>query len=431
MKENSPEEFSKKSEKYKRVNKIKEIIFENPTVKSIISYIDDNSKISKSLMEILEATIFGIFKPIIIPMIRVFNFCVYHLLMGSLIALKPLIRPFVKYIVYKVFIPVKEYNFDKELLKNNSFILCPNHLSELDKFYFWANFKDTCFAAKIGFFDESTVLKRVGSHIFKREGAYPIIRGSGGASPFHYAERFFMKTIKKGKKPKNLTFVQGTISHFLYHQNPDTVKEGAFFFSKRVNAQIIPIYFEQFCWFKRTAVVYGEPIPVDLENEKVVDSIIASRGYTDKVNEMLEEIMLEKMMSSKKIKKKEEKELEKLIYWKYRILWLLEMNRLHEEAERLEKRPMRTPIGFLEHQRKADEKARQRRLKRMEMLKAYREICKEEVKKAYIEKEFIDQKVIKKENVDEEIINEENLNNESVKVKKLKLNSKAFNVNPT
>ena len=61
MKENSPEEFSKKSEKYKRVNKIKEIIFENPTVKSIISYIDDNSKISKSLMEILEATIFGIF----------------------------------------------------------------------------------------------------------------------------------------------------------------------------------------------------------------------------------------------------------------------------------------------------------------------------------------------------------------------------------
>ncbi len=107
------------------------------------------------------------------------------------------------------------------------------------------------------------------------------------------------------------------------------------------------------------------------------------------------------------------------------------MNRLHEEAERLEKRPMRTPIGFLEHQRKADEKARQRRLKRMEMLKAYREICKEEVKKAYIEKEFIDQKVIKKENVDEEIINEENLNNESVEVKKLKLNSKDFNVNPT
>lgn len=249
-------------------------------------------------------------------------------------------KPIINILFFKLLIPIKVYNI--EPLKGKSFVLCPNHLSEKDKFYFWARFNNNCSIAKKEFFQTDTFFKKVRAHVFRLMDAIPVDREKPSPSTFREMNKFFERNKENGKNPICIIYPQGTISNFLYHQNEDTIQPGTFNFAEKMNVPIVPVYIEQFRFFKQSVVVYGNPIQVNTKDEN---------GKRDKVKELY-----------------------------YCKLWLEEMNRLHKEAERLAGRPMRQPIYWKEHHREADEKALRRRLEREEKAAEFERIEDEKVK---------------------------------------------------
>lgn len=249
-------------------------------------------------------------------------------------------KPFINNILFKLLVPIEAYNI--KALKDKSFVLCPNHLSEKDKFYFWARFNNNCSVAKKEFFETDTLLKRIRGHVFRLMDAIPVNREKPSPSTFREMDKFFKQKREQGKKPICIIYPQATISNFLYHQNEDTIEPGTFHFAEKMNVPFVPVYIEQFRFFRKNVVVYGDPINVNTKDEN---------GKRDKIKELY-----------------------------YCKLWLEEMNKLHKEAEKLAGRPMRQPIYWKEHHREADEQALRRRLERLEKAEEFERIEEENVK---------------------------------------------------
>ena len=108
--------------------------------------------------------------------------------------------------------------------------------------------------------------------------------------------------FKDGEKKLFMLFPQGTISDI--NKNKLTrIKSGAFFIAAKAGVPIIPVFLEQPRPFKRTRVVYGEPMDLSEAN------------------------------ADKKVNKEE------LV--KYRIQWQQEIFKLQEMAVKFENRPIR------------------------------------------------------------------------------------------
>jgi 1-acyl-sn-glycerol-3-phosphate acyltransferase len=204
-------------------------------------------------------------------------------------------------IFHRLFFRVKEYN--KESLENKSFILCPNHTSDYDGPIFWSSMDNISIMAKKECFKN----KIVGNFLTKIN-VVSVDRDSKQGNEVRQA----IKYLKEGKKDKKvyMLFPQGTISD-INKNTINRIKPGAFYIANLSKLPIVPVFIEQPRPFRRVRIVYGNKIEIDIRNEN---------GVVDK---------------------------EKLT--EFRELWRKEILRLQQEAEVLEKRPVRKLKLSLKH----------------------------------------------------------------------------------
>ncbi|MBQ8380013.1 MAG: 1-acyl-sn-glycerol-3-phosphate acyltransferase [Clostridia bacterium] len=199
-------------------------------------------------------------------------------------------KKFGKFIIGNLY-RVKEYN--KPDLSNGSYILCPNHVSDADGPVMWTHNDNIRILAKKECFQNKLMAKFLTSL-----DVVKIDRDRHNGVELLEALDYF----KDGEKKLFMLFPQGTISDI--NKNKLTrIKSGAFFIAAKAGVPIIPVFLEQPRPFKRTRVVYGEPMDLSEAN------------------------------ADKKVNKEE------LV--KYRIQWQQEIFKLQEMAVKFENRPIR------------------------------------------------------------------------------------------
>ena len=199
-------------------------------------------------------------------------------------------KKFGKFIIGNLY-RVKEYN--KPDLSNGSYILCPNHVSDADGPVMWTHNDNIIILAKKECFQNKLMAKFLTSL-----DVVKIDRDRHNGVELLEALDYF----KDGEKKLFMLFPQGTISDI--NKNKLTrIKSGAFFIAAKAGVPIIPVFLEQPRPFKRTRVVYGEPMDLSEAN------------------------------ADKKVNKEE------LV--KYRIQWQQEIFKLQEMAVKFENRPIR------------------------------------------------------------------------------------------
>ena len=199
-------------------------------------------------------------------------------------------KKFGKFIIGNLY-RVKEYN--KPDLSNGSYILCPNHVSDADGPVMWTHNDNIRILAKKECFQNKLMAKFLTSL-----DVVKIDRDRHNGVELLEALDYF----KDGEKKIFMLFPQGTISD-INKNKLSRIKSGAFFIAAKAGVPIIPVFLEQPRPFKRTRVVYGEPMDLSEAN------------------------------ADKKVNKEE---LEK-----YRIQWQQEIFKLQEMAVKFENRPIR------------------------------------------------------------------------------------------
>ena len=186
---------------------------------------------------------------------------------------------------------VKEYN--KPNLTDGSYILCPNHVSDADGPVIWSHNNNIRILAKKECFKHKWM-----ALFLNFVDVVKIDRDRHNGVELLEAIDYF----KDGKNKLFMLFPQGTISD-LNKNKLSRIKSGAFFISAKTNVPIVPIFLEQPRFFRKTRVVYGEPMYMECA---VVN------GKVDK------------------------KVLEK-----YRLQWQQEVFKLQDMATKFENRPIR------------------------------------------------------------------------------------------
>lgn len=199
-------------------------------------------------------------------------------------------KKFGKFIIGNLY-RVKEYN--KPDLSDGSYILCPNHVSDADGPVMWTHNENIRILAKKECFQNKLMAKFLTSL-----DVVKIDRDRHNGVELLEALDYF----KDGEKKLFMLFPQGTISD-INKNKLSRIKSGAFFIAAKAGVPIIPVFLEQPRPFKRTRVVYGEPMDLSEAN------------------------------ADKKVNKEE---LEK-----YRIQWQQEIFKLQEMAVKFENRPIR------------------------------------------------------------------------------------------
>lgn len=199
-------------------------------------------------------------------------------------------KKFGKFIIGNLY-RVKEYN--KPDLSNGSYILCPNHVSDADGPVMWTHNDNIRILAKKECFQNKLMAKFLTSL-----DVVKIDRDRHNGVELLEALDYF----KDGEKKLFMLFPQGTISD-INKNKLSRIKSGAFFIAAKAGVPIIPVFLEQPRPFKRTRVVYGEPMDLSEAN------------------------------ADKKVNKEE------LV--KYRIQWQQEIFKLQEMAVKFENRPIR------------------------------------------------------------------------------------------
>lgn len=199
-------------------------------------------------------------------------------------------KKFGKFIIGNLY-RVKEYN--KPDLSDGAYILCPNHVSDADGPVMWTHNENIRILAKKECFDNKLMAKFLTSL-----DVVKIDRDRHNGVELLEALDYF----KDGGKKLFMLFPQGTISD-INKNKLSRIKSGAFFIAAKAGVPIIPVFLEQPRPFKRTRVVYGEPMDLSEAN------------------------------ADKKVNKEE---LEK-----YRIQWQQEIFKLQEMAVKYENRPIR------------------------------------------------------------------------------------------
>ena len=197
-----------------------------------------------------------------------------------------------KIIFHKLFFRVKEYN--KENIQGKTFILCPNHTSDVDGPVFWTSMDNITIMAK-----KECFKNKVFGNFLTSINVVSIDRDKNSGNEIRQAIKYL--TDSEGEKVYML-FPQGTISDINYN-TINRVKSGAFYIADATRIPIVPTFIEQPRFLKKSRIVYGNPIEVSIRNEK---------GIIDK---------------------------EKLL--ELRTFWLEEVLRLQKQAEEIENRPVR------------------------------------------------------------------------------------------
>lgn len=199
-------------------------------------------------------------------------------------------KKFGKFIIGNLY-RVKEYN--KPDLTDGAYILCPNHVSDADGPVIWTHNNNIRILAKKECFQNKLMAKFLTSI-----DVVKIDRDRHNGVELLEALDYF----KDGEKKLFMLFPQGTISD-INKNKLSRIKSGAFFIAAKANVPIIPVFLEQPRPFRRTRVVYGEPMDISEAN------------------------------ADGKVKKEE---LEK-----YRAQWQQEIFKLQEMAVKFENRPIR------------------------------------------------------------------------------------------
>ncbi len=187
---------------------------------------------------------------------------------------------------------VKEYN--KPDLSNGSYIICPNHVSDADGPVMWTHNQNIRILAKKECFNH-----KIMAIFLNSIDVVKIDRDKHNGVELLEAIDYF----KDGKNKLFMLFPQGTISD-LNKNKLSRIKSGAFFIAAKANVPIIPVFLEQPRPFKKTRVVYGEPM--------YLNDALDQDGKVDK------------------------KVLEK-----YRLQWQQEVFKLQDMATKFENRPIR------------------------------------------------------------------------------------------
>lgn len=186
---------------------------------------------------------------------------------------------------------VKEYN--KPNLTDGSYILCPNHVSDADGPVIWSHNDNIRILAKKECFKHKWM-----AVFLNFVDVVKIDRDRHNGVELMEAIDYF----KDGKNKLFMLFPQGTISD-LNKNKLSRIKSGAFFISAKANVPIIPIFLEQPRFFRKTRVVYGEPM------------------------------YMEGAVVNGKVDKK--------VLEKYRLQWQQEVFKLQDMATKFEDRPIR------------------------------------------------------------------------------------------
>ena len=186
---------------------------------------------------------------------------------------------------------VKEYN--KPNLTDGSYILCPNHVSDADGPVIWSHNNNIRILAKKECFKHKWM-----ALFLNFVDVVKIDRDRHNGVELMEAIDYF----KDGKNKLFMLFPQGTISD-LNKNKLSRIKSGAFFISAKTNVPIIPIFLEQPRFFRKTRVVYGEPM------------------------------YMEGAVVNGKVDKK--------VLEKYRLQWQQEVFKLQDLATKFEDRPIR------------------------------------------------------------------------------------------
>ena len=186
---------------------------------------------------------------------------------------------------------VKEYN--KPNLTDGSYILCPNHVSDADGPVIWSHNNNIRILAKKECFKHKWM-----ALFLNFVDVVKIDRDRHNGVELLEAIDYF----KDGKNKLFMLFPQGTISD-LNKNKLSRIKSGAFFISAKTNVPIIPIFLEQPRFFRKTRVVYGEPM------------------------------YMEGAVVNGKVDKK--------VLEKYRLQWQQEVFKLQDMATKFENRPIR------------------------------------------------------------------------------------------
>ena len=186
---------------------------------------------------------------------------------------------------------VKEYN--KPNLTDGSYILCPNHVSDADGPVIWSHNNNIRILAKKECFKHKWM-----ALFLNFVDVVKIDRDRHNGVELLEAIDYF----KDGKNKLFMLFPQGTISD-LNKNKLSRIKSGAFFISAKTNVPIVPIFLEQPRFFRKTRVVYGEPM------------------------------YMEGAVVNGKVDKK--------VLEKYRLQWQQEVFKLQDMATKFEDRPIR------------------------------------------------------------------------------------------
>ncbi|MCL2311176.1 MAG: 1-acyl-sn-glycerol-3-phosphate acyltransferase [Firmicutes bacterium] len=155
----------------------------------------------------------------------------------------------------KIFInflfPYKAYGLENIKKAGNSFIVCSNHVSNIDAAFLAVNLK-----GQIHFLGKSELFKnRFSKFLLKKLGVIPISRGKKDFLAILEAEKILLLNKILG------IFIEGKRSRTGDFLRP---KSGASLLAYRTGATILPVCitprFKNLKIFKKTEIVFGEPI---------------------------------------------------------------------------------------------------------------------------------------------------------------------------
>lgn len=159
------------------------------------------------------------------------------------------------YLMFRyILLRIKEYN--KKYLGKQSYILCPNHTSDLDGPVLWSMNDNIRIMAKKECFKN----KLLGSFLTKIDVVKVDRQANNGAE--------MMQAVKylQGDEKIFMMFPQGTISDI--NKNAITrIKNGAFVISSLAKVPIVPVFIEQPRFFRKSRIVYGDSFLPDILNE--------------------------------------------------------------------------------------------------------------------------------------------------------------------
>ncbi|GMB10434.1 MAG: 1-acyl-sn-glycerol-3-phosphate acyltransferase [Candidatus Improbicoccus devescovinae] len=165
-------------------------------------------------------------------------------------------------IFFKIFFPFSVYGANNTKNIKNGFILCSNHISNLDPLFILVSYgKKTYFLGKYELFKHKIL-----SIFFKKVGVIPIKRGKNDQNALKETENILLN------KKVVVIFIEGARSKTGEFLRP---KSGAARIAQRVDVPIVPVCIipnkkTGIKLFKNTKIIFGEPIVVSkLEFEKI------------------------------------------------------------------------------------------------------------------------------------------------------------------